>query len=462
MRTQVKNKEKTWKEKAKERGHKNRRLAQEKKRQHERAEKWKKRYYDLKCDSQPTDVKNHSYPLEFMWMAVWMHIQSNVSLRGVSQSLCKLGELYGLSVNYISPSTIRNWCLKFGLYSLLQPIKSGKYVLILDESVEIGKEHLMVLLVVPIDKSSPISPLRLKDVKVLDLCVQTSWKSEEVVAMIDKQKLYHNIDLVYGISDKDHMLRKVLTICNLPWVGDCTHEMANQTKAIFKNDDQFNGFIKKLNGLRAKWIMSKNNFYVPPGLRSKSRFHQVFVVHEWAQFILSDWDNIPQLAKPELMFVKQSKQLVKMMGDFHYLIATFSKVFKAKGIQVNSENEWSDLVQEYREKRNHELSEKVERFITGMNQYVANQKTKFDTSSQILCCSDIIESTFGKYKNKGGAKIITDDVLKIAAYPEKKELVDVKKAMQNIKILDLKNWKKKNTTVSKLALIKRKKRKSAA
>lgn len=459
MRTSVKNKEKIWKEKAKNRGARNRRLEQEKKRQYERAEKWKARYYNLRETNQPTDVKNHSYPLEFMWMAVWMQIHSNISLRGVSQSLCKLGELYGLSINYISPSTIRNWCLKFGLYCLLQPIKSGKYILILDESVEIGKEHLMVLLVVPIDQSSPISPLCLKDVKVLDLCVQSSWKSEEVVKMINRQKEFHGIDLIYGISDKDAMLRKTLTKCNLPWVGDCTHEMANQAKALFKNDDDFNGFIKKLNALRAKWIMSKNNFYVPPGLRSKSRFHQLFIVHKWGQFILDDWENIPKMARPELMFVKQAELLIKMMADFHYLIEEFAKIFKTKGIQDNSINEWENVVKKYRLENDNESSEKAELFIKGLNKYLDTQKSKFDTQTQILCCSDIIESTFGKYKNKGGAKIITDDVLKIAAYPEKKELKDVKNAMQAIKIIDLQEWKKKNTIVSKLALIKKNRKK---
>jgi len=462
MGTPIKTKENPWKEKARSRSRLNNRLKTENKRQHERAEKWKKRYYELKESTNTTTVKNHHYPLELMWMAVWMSIHFNVSLRGVSKSLCKFGELYGLSIDYISPTTIRNWCLKFGLYCLLQPIKKGNYVLILDESVEIGKEHLMVLLVVRTDQSSPISALRFEDVKVLDIRVQSSWKSTEVEAMIKKQKKKHGIDFSYGISDKDSMLRKALTNCDLKWVGDCTHEMANQTKALFRNDDEFNGFIKQLNALRAKWIMSKNNFHVPPGLRSKSRFHQLFIVHKWGQFILNDWENIPETAKEELMFVKQSEDLIKKMTDFHYLIESFAKIFKTKGIQDNSTKQWKKLVVEYRKKRNNELAEQVEQFIRRMNQYLEVQKLNFDSNFQILCCSDIIESTFGKYKNKGGAKIITDDVLKIAAYPHKKDLVDVKIAMENIKIIDLLEWKNKNTVLSKLALLKRKKKKNAA
>ena len=462
METPIKAKNNSWKRKAISRRKQISRLAEEKKRQYERAEKWRKRYYAENKANVATKVKNHHYPLELMWMAVWMNIGFNVSLRGVSKSLCKLGELYGLSLAYISPTTIRNWCLKYGMYCLLKPIKKGKYALILDESVEIGKEHLMVLLVVPIEESSPISPLRFEDVQVLDLCVKSSWKSVEVVEMINRQKKRHGIELIYGISDKDCMLRKALEVCCLTWVGDCTHEMANQTKALFKKDDHFNGFIRQLNALRAKWIMSKNNFYVPPGLRSKSRFHQLFIVHKWGQFILDDWSNIPETAKQELMFVKQADLLIKQMADLHYFIQEFATLFKAKGIQDNSIKQWKALVEEYRKKREGELSKKVERFIKSMTNYLEVQKSKFDTNSQIMCCSDIIESTFGKYKNKGGAKIITDDVLKIAAYSQKKDLADVRAAMKNIKIIDLLTWKKKNTILSKLALMKRNKKKSAA
>ena len=77
-----------------------------------------------------------------------------------------------------------------------------------------------------------------------------------------------------------------------------------------------------------------------------------------------------------------------------------------------------------------------------------------------MCCSDIIESTFGKYKNKG-VKIIIDDVLKIAAYSKKSSLGEVARAMQEIKIEDTLEWKQNNTTISKLALLKQK-RKTAA
>ena len=132
MGTKDKGKRKTWKQKGIERSQENKRLRASLKRQTNRAIKWRNKYYMEKRDSVTTKVKNHKYPLELMWMAIWMHIGFNISLRGVSQSLCKFASLYGLSIDYISPSSIRNWCLKFGLYSLTSIREPGKYVIICD------------------------------------------------------------------------------------------------------------------------------------------------------------------------------------------------------------------------------------------------------------------------------------------------------------------------------------------
>jgi len=442
------------------RGKANGRLRQELKRQKERAEKWRNRFYELKRDSCLTPTSHHSYPLELIWLAIWMRIRANVSLRGISQSLHKLGELYGLTKAKFSPSTIRSWCLKYGLYALLQPTPKGKYVLICDESVEIGREHLMLVLAIPVHRSSPIAPLNMGEVKVLDLAVQGSWKGPEVAQMIQAKKQEYDLEFVYGISDKDHVLKNAFAACDIPWIGDCTHQLANSTKALFKQDEAFNTFIKRLNALRAKWIMSKNNLYVPPALRSKTRFHQLFVVHKWAEDILRKWETISADARDELSFVKQAQSIITVMRHFHDLIEAFAAIFKSKGIQKNSRREWDVFVEKYSSENL--LSDKAEQFIAQMDRYLDQQQTKLGSQMQILCCSDIIESMFGKYKNKGGMKMITDDVLKIAAYPEEKKLKDVQQAMQQIKIVDILQWKKQNTTVSKLSLIKRAKLKSTA
>lgn len=458
MGTQIKFKNKGWKAKAKDRGERLRRSTQELKRQKARALKWRSRYYAQKKNQDLEVVKGYNYPLELIWMAVLMHINYGISLRGVSKSVTKLGQLLGLKIDYISHMTIRNWCLKVGLFSLLSPLKRGKYVIISDESVQIGREYLLLLLVVPIELYSPISPLKMADVKVLDLGVQQSWTAAQVAQKINQKVEAYDLEIVYGISDKCSKLRRAMKECGIAWVGDCTHEMANVSKSIFKKDIAFKTFVTKMNLLRSKWMLSKHTLLMPRALRSKCRFNKMFIIHKWAEEILKGWEGIEESAKEELLFVQKSKSLIIAMRQCYEIIELFCTIFKTKGIQNNSLKQWSIAIQGYAKKEI--LSEKADQFIRKMNSYLTIQKTNIKEDIQILCCSDIIESTFGRYKNKK-VKIITEDVLKIAGYSKERKLSEIKQAMENIKTEDVIKWKEKNTPVSKLALIKRKKKSAA-
>ena len=64
-----------------------------------------------------------------------------------------------------------------------------------------------------------------------------------------------------------------------------------------------------------------------------------------------------------------------------------------------------------------------------------------------ICCSDLIESFFGKYKHqiqKGAIGGITESVLSIANYPKLPEKEYIKEAFERTKIKDILNWRDKN------------------
>ena len=460
MRTSTKTTNNLWKEKAISRGKTVRRLKQELKRQKKRANKWRTDYFNYKRGTKLSKVENYNYPLELIWLAILMHVHYNVSLRGVSQSLCKIGQLHALKIKRVSHMTIRNWCLKFGLFYLCQSLRSGKYVLISDESVEIGRERLLLLYVVPIETYSPIRPLTMEDVKVLNLGVQTSWTSEQVVEQIKEKTQGNGIQIAYGISDNCSKLKKAMKQCDIKWIGDCTHEIANVSKFLFQKDEASNKFITKMNVLRGKWTLSKHQLLVPPELRTKNRFNQMFIVHKWAERILTDWQNIDEQAQKELLFVQHNKVLIKSMRQCYELIHLFCSIFKHKGIQRNSLEQWNEKIQAYKNTESLDDDDKASQFIDRMNQYLEKQKAVLPQEQQILCCSDVIESTFGKYKNKN-MKMITDDVLKIPGYTSHITLEQVWQAMRQTKTAQLQKWKQDHTTISKLALIKRMKKSAA-
>ncbi len=198
---------------------------------------------------------------------------------------------------------------------------------------------------------------------------------------------------------------------------------------------------------------------LPPELRKKNRFHQMFILHKWGEFILEQWSKIGSCAKTELDFVQANKPLIITMRQCYDLIQLFSSLFKTKGIQRQSLQMWDEQVAQYRTKWT-KLDDKAECFIEKMNSYLTKQQAAVADQTQVLCCSDIIESTFGKYKNKR-VRMITDDVLKIAGYSSCASLQEIQAAMLQVRVEHTLEWKARNTTLSKLAILRRK-QKSAA
>lgn len=421
---------------------------------------WKQKYYSYKLSKQFTKVAHYSYPLEFIYLAIYMNIHFNISLRAVSLTIGLLGELFGLKGKTPSPVSIRNWSVKYGYLCLQKPLEKTDYVLISDESVEINQEKLLLTLAVPVSKISEEKPLTMQDVRVLDLGVQKSWTSQDLVKIIEKKRCLHELNILYAVSDKGHILKKAFKDTQIAWVEDCTHKVANIMQSNFSQNTVFQDFIQEINELRAKWICSKNNIYIPPSLRKKARFHQILTVYKWAKFIQYHWSKIPEDAQQSLHFVKNNTDFIDLLEAMHVLSNTFLTLFKTQSVQKKSIAEWHNFIEQY--SKNKKLTQQALYFIKEVEVYLEQVSQTVVSDKPVLCCSDIIESTFGKYKNKGGAKIITEDVLKIAAYPHKITLQEMKIALQEVKTEQIYQWKKENIMTSKLAKLKKMRKNMAA
>ncbi|MCB0560689.1 MAG: hypothetical protein KDD09_17155, partial [Phaeodactylibacter sp.] len=66
---------------------------------------------------------------------------------------------------------------------------------------------------------------------------------------------------------------------------------------------------------------------------------------------------------------------------------------------------------------------------------------------KIICCSDIIESYFGKYKMQAGQNI-TQQCLRILNYGKVQDESEIKAAMEQVKIVDLNRWSEENLPLS--------------
>jgi len=442
-----------WREKAKHRGKTIKHLHKELKRVKGGRGRWRNKYFELKSASKGTKVAGHRHKLELMCLGVLLHISYNVSLRATAKAIYSMAQTYGQEMQSVSATTIRNWCLRVSLYYLTRPISGGEYILIADESIAMGRERLLVLLLVRVDEQSRICPLQMADVSVLHLEARSTWGGADISSIINQKTIAQGIKIRYAVSDQGTNLKNAFSLGKIKWVADCTHMLSSCTKRLYKKDETFNGFIKKMNETRAKWSLSEQALYLPPTLRNKARFHQMFVVYKWAEIILINWGNLPQKVKDELLYVEQGKELVQNLKQIHILIEAFSSIFKSKGISGHTQATWialSNKIMAQFAAEGKGADPKTQKYLQVMNDYIANLIAEFGGECQILCCSDAIESIFGKYKNKGGCKMITDDALNIASYPHKITKQDVLLAMGSKHTKAILEWKNENTTKSTL------------
>ena len=92
-------------------------------------------------------------------------------------------------------------------------------------------------------------------------------------------------------------------------------------------------------------------------------------------------------------------------------------------------------------------------FRQGAEAYLQENLLRLSEDTCRLCCSDSIESLFGKYKNQlrqATGQVITDACLTIANLTAKPQHEEIKQAMERTKMVDLQQWKKENLPKSLL------------
>ena len=76
-------------------------------------------------------------------------------------------------------------------------------------------------------------------------------------------------------------------------------------------------------------------------------------------------------------------------------------------------------------------------------------RTRLSDQSTVMCCDDVIESVFGKFKyrgNKSSSQGITEDA--IALFNGKIEVKQTKKALEKVTLQSIEQWTEKNIAPS--------------
>ena len=451
---------KSWKEKAKSRSktisEKNKRI----KYLESSRDKWKRKYFDLKraggaskreLDGKMrmpcTAVKNHSYSSELIQLCVQLRSEAGCSYRGCIKVLNILALLLNLELKIPSLWSVRNWEIKLG-YQQIRDMAgtTGKWVLIIDESISIGSQKMLLLIGVDLGRHEFGKALDISAVKVLEVRLKKSWKAHEIKKVVDSVAA-RGYDFEYCCCDNGNNLRKMLGMAGLPHIEDCGHALGKWLEKRYKGDNEFVSFCEKTTRAKRQLILSRYAEYVPPKHRTKGRFLNLTAIASWAGKLLSLAKQYQRTGEcPEafekIEWILGHETFIRQLGEEQGLINKVNKLIKNGGLGDRTIARCRQLV---------ESASVNEGLKAHVLDYLARNRAKLPDLEKIVCSSDIIESMFGKFKyntakSPGGA--ITEACLSVANYGRNYKIAEIKTAMEQVKIVDIKKWRGENIPVS--------------
>lgn len=280
-----------------------------------------------------------------------------------------------------------------------------------------------------------------QDVHVLDLSVGTSWTSELIQKRLSGLQDRGYL-LEYGLSDGGKNLVKAFELCGLDWISDCSHAFGNMLKRHYQKEAMFEAFTSQSNRFRQQVSISKAAILMPPKQRQKGRFLNLFPLSDWGYKmlrLLQDNDSeLTQEQREKLAWLTHYQDFIIELHHNTSTINRLSKLLKTKGLGLETHQECQKILAN--QMSSTWLQEQV-------HDYLEENLSKIGIHSRLICCSDIIESIFGKYKNQVGKladPIITDACLGIANLSQNFQLEEIKNAMEQTRMVDLIEWKQNN------------------
>ena len=420
----------------------------------------------------------HHYSLLIITIAVLLRVKCNCSYRSIPMILELIFNILGNRAVELSElpcsNTVENWVQKSGYSELKNGVKEyeGKLTcLILDESIRVGREKLLVGLICKADKEFKEivknsteeteeteeigKTLNFEDTRVLILEGRTSWKSGDIEEVVSQSVVDNSLIISYIIADEGNNLKAAIKKIGCPHIPDISHAIANCLKREFSNLDSYKAFITDVKKYQAKLIMGKNSFLRPKKQRAKARFMNQESLVIWAEVILEKWDTFSDDVRELFKEMPNHKQIVERLREAMDLVKYIANVLINNGI--SSENITKILSRiskiEMDNSTNNSSNKSIGIVISELKKYLNNYKeileTKLTNHQNIFGCSKVVERLFGIYKEKVSTNYfngVTASCLELPLVCLSKETLiqKMKFFIETVFMSNINDWKKQN------------------
>lgn len=345
-----------------------------------------------------------------------------------------------------SERMMQNWVSKWGYQSLQVPdneFANKEVCLIIDESISVGNESLLLCLICPFEKEKE-GALCYEDVRVLCMKGAVSWKGEDISEYISSVLKEKGYVVKYVVSDEGRNLKKGIRLLEKPHLFDISHAIATCLKKTFLKDENYKSFTKDVRLYQSKLSNGANSHLRPPKQRTKARFMNQANLANWAKRVLLKWNTFNDKIKEIFKNMPTHKVVIEQLSTCIDFAKEVSKPFKISGLSSKTIAQALAIVE-----KGHD-DEKCKLFLSHLKPYL-KQYEEFINQEEwegksIDICSDIIESIFGCYKSKKsanyfmGVSSITLE-LPLICLSEEALCQNAEFILEEVKMSDLKEWR---------------------
>jgi hypothetical protein len=349
-------------------------------------------------------------------------------------------------------STIRDWLLKLGVFNLGQTHEAGKWVWIIDCSIQIGAMKCLLILGVRLDILQKRGNFILShsDVKPIVLKTVESCPGEIVKEALDEAKKKTQ-GVVEIISDEGSELKRGVRLFQEEQLKeqkpvhlhDITHKIDLVLKKELKNDYEWKSFTKRMTHTTQTLKHSSSSHLIPPKQRQKNRMRSEIDIIEWGIKICSYLDSkkANELEKEKLSWVLNYRRQLSIYQEMAILFDMSTQEVREQGYR----QETTKILK----KKGAIIanSKRSRSFFSKILKTIEQEVKKIPKDSCLLGCSEVIESAFGKFKQleknhaSGG---LTSLVLSLPALLGDTSMEVIKEAMEKVSIKQVKEWIKEN------------------
>jgi hypothetical protein len=371
-----------------------------------------------------------------------MKFNTSDSFRSINKTIILLNIYLNLNLKTPSHVTILIWAKKVGIYRLNnQKEMADDWIVMIDESVEFGNDKLLLILGIRESHVDFSRPLNYQDMVCLKLIASISWTGEQINEVI--QEITSEIgNIKYAVADMGNAIKKALRLALIPHVHDINHKLSWFIKELLKDDADFDAYTKKLAHLRGSMPLGKLSYILPPQQRVNSRFMNLKPIFDWGIAILKliEDGKLNPMEEEKLAHIKEHDKLIRQLVELIRLANQTQEIIKNNGLSETTKNDCLALFDKIEDCRILQFKDMIDKY------FIQTMETDRNTD-KFLCSSDILESSFGKYKtyiSKNKSVGITDLSLTIPAFLGKIENDEIKRALECVKVKHVKQWSKVN------------------